>query len=388
MNLLDVAILALAATAIFGGWRIGFLARATSWAGLAAGLVVATLLLTPVLERLRGADETQLLLVTMGMLAGGAMMGQAVGLMVGNRLHLGLPEGNWRNVDRSFGGFAGLIGVAVSVWLLLPAMADVPGWPASQARNSSVGRFVLSVFPDPPDTLEAVRRLLNPDRFPQVFSALQPTPNVGPPPADLALDPAVYDRVVLSVARIEGVACGRLQEGSGFVAGPELVVTNAHVVAGEESTEVHLHDGTVVDATVVYFDPATDLAVLRAPGVGGRPALPIGDADVGDVGVVFGFPGGGSLDPSPFSVARRVDAVGKDLYDEAETRREVFFLASDLAPGDSGAALVDRAGNVVGVAFAVAPDRSSVAYALTVVELQEALGADLSAAADTGRCLR
>jgi S1-C subfamily serine protease len=138
---------------------------------------------------------------------------------------------------------------------------------------------------------------------------------------------------------------------------------------------------------VVAFDPARDLAVLRAPGLGRNP-LPRADIEEGGVGAVFGHPGGGPLAPSPFSIGQQVTATGTDIYDQARTEREVLVLASDLEPGDSGGALVDPQGRVVGVAFAIAPDRPGVAYALDLSELEAILSADLSQPVDSGPCLR
>jgi len=137
---------------------------------------------------------------------------------------------------------------------------------------------------------------------------------------------------------------------------------------------------------VVVFDSDRDLAVLQVPGLG-HPTLPIGDAGAGGTGAVFGYPGGGPLRVSPFQVEEEVEAVGRDLYDTHDTRRQVLVLAADLHPGDSGAALADSAGSVVGVAFAIAPDRPQTAYALTTDELRAVLQTDVTTPADTGPCL-
>ena len=102
---------------------------------------------------------------------------------------------------------------------------------------------------------------------------------------------------------------------------------------------------------------------------------------------VFVHPGGGPLRVVPFSVGDRVTATGTDIYDARKTERDVLILASDLHPGDSGSALVTPAGRVVGVAFAIAPDRPRVAYALAVPELRAVLAGPHGAAVPTGSCL-
>lgn len=370
-----------------GGYRLGLVARVTSWIGMGLGVVVGARVLPPLLRSLEDAGSAQLLFVTLGILFGMAFIGQAMGLLLGSRLHANLPHDSVRSADRTAGAAAGVVGVLVAVWILLPLMADVPGWFAAQARTSAVAAWVDERFPEPPDTVDTLRRLVGDDQFPRVFDALQAAPDLGPPPASSNIPQPIVDAVVPSTVKVEGVACRRIQEGSGFVVGEGLVVTNAHVVAGEPETLVQRSDGSQVRATVVAFDPNRDLAVLRAPDLA-RPALPRGEAEEGDVGAVFGHPGGGALRAAPFEVGREVRATGTDIYDQNRIERQVLVLSAALQPGDSGGALIDPDGAVVGVAFAIAPDRPGVAYALDMAELDALLAGDLSQPVDTGPCLR
>jgi S1-C subfamily serine protease len=386
MNVLDLLLVLFAASAATGGYRLGFLARASSWLGLALGVTLGALLLPEVLPRLEGASDVTIALVAVGTLVGTALIGQALGLFLGARLHAELPEGTARTTDQVAGGVFGVVGVLVALWILLPTLAHVPGWTAEQARSSRIAREVANIFPNPPDTLEALRNIVGDDPFPEVFDAMRPAPDVGATPGDSGLSAAMAATVTNSTVKVEGEACGRIQEGSGFFVTPQLVVTNAHVVAGEDDTDVELAGGDTVDATVVAFDPQRDLAVLRTDDFGIAP-LPLRDAEQGDTGGVFGHPGGGPLEISPFRVSEQVPAVGRNIYDQGQTRREVLVLASQLAPGDSGSALVDPEGRVVGVAFAVAPDKPGVAYALAIEELEAVLAGDLSRPRDTGDCL-
>lgn len=386
MNVLDVVVGISLVGAAVGGYRLGFLARLTSWVGMALGLVVGARALPTVLEWMEDAAPRQLVLVTAGVLLGSSFLGQAAGLWAGARLHVALPVGGARGADRIAGSVAGVLGVLVGLWLLLPLMADVRGWWSQQARTSVIAEVIHERFPEPPDTLAALRRLVGDTAFPRVFEALQPAPDLGPPPAASGLSQELSDQVVTSTVKVEGVACARIQEGSGFVVGPELVATNAHVVAGETETVVERSDGAQVQATVVAFDDDRDLALLHAPGLDRAP-LPLGRAEVGDVGAVFGHPGGGALRLAPFSVGRAVDATGTDIYDRDRVQRRVLILAAQLAPGDSGGALVSPDGRVVGVAFAIAPDDPNVAYALDTSEL-EAVLTDARTPVDTGPCLR
>ena len=150
-------------------------------------LFLAARLLPAAINRVQWTDPTGRLLVATLVLLGGAFLGQAVGMLVGGRLNMIIPIGPLRSVDRVVGALLGLVGIAVAVWVLLPSIAGVAGWPARQARSSSLARFVDRNFPAPPDTLQALRRLVGNNTFPEVFSALEPSLNTGPPPADSGL---------------------------------------------------------------------------------------------------------------------------------------------------------------------------------------------------------
>ena len=189
-----------------------------------------------------------------------------------------------------------------------------------------------------------------------------------------------------STVEVQGVACDRIQEGSGWVAAPGLVVTNAHVVAGERNTRVLTIGGARLRAEIVAFDPDADLAVLSVPALRAAP-LPMASPKVGMVGAVYGHPGGGPLSVIPARIAQSIVAVGTDIYRTSNSRRRVLVLATRLEPGDSGGALVDTAGDVVGVAFATDPGRDNTGYALTSDQVRAVLATAGSTPVPTGSCL-
>lgn len=383
--MLDVLLIGLLVVAAVGGYRLGFVARAASWVGMAAGLLVAARLMPGLLERMgTDAGRLQVVAVAAGVLLAGAAVGQSIGVLVGDRLQLGINSRAARTVDATGGAVAGALGLLVVIWLLIPALADVQGLPAREVRRSRIIAGLTETLPAAPDSTRALRQLLG-DGFPQVFDDLGRSPDVGPPPEASGLSQERAEQVAGSVVKVAGEACGRIQSGTGFAVGDDLVVTNAHVVAGEPTTTVQRQDGSTASAELVAFDPARDLAVLRAPGLA-VPALSIVESEVGQVGAVFGHPGGGPLELSPFEVRQRTRARGSDIYGRPGVDRDVLVLASDLAPGDSGSPLVDPDGDVVGVAFAVAPDRDGVAYALSTDELREALGEVGAERVDAGPC--
>lgn len=389
MDVLDLILVLLAVVAGIGGYRIGFLGRVVSWVGLALGFYLAVRFLPTVIVDLASSSPGVQLTVAILLLVGGAMAGQAAGLVLGSRLHSALPLGRVRQADRVVGAVFGVVGVIAVLWLLIPSVASVPGWPAQVTNGSGIARWVSRNLPTPPDALQVLRRIIGQDA-PQVFSELRPGGSVGAAPSSSPLSGPVTTLVSASTVKVEGQACDRIYEGSGFTIAPDLVVTNAHVVAGESAgnTEVLLPDGRTMHATVIMFDSNRDLALLSIRGLPEAP-LTMAAPNVGQTGAVFGHPEGqDQLAVTPARVAQMEIAVGQDLYDSHTTRRQVLVLAAGLQHGDSGGALVSTSGSVIGVAFAISADQSGTSYALNSSELQAALAEPRSpSGTSTGPCL-
>ena len=387
MNLFDLLIVLVLIASGVGGYRLGFVTRVSSWIGLALGIVVAAWAVPKLMELIEGPDPSSRLVIVGAAFLIIASLGGALGATAGAQLRRAIPFGPARSVDQAGGAVAGVLGALVLVWLLLPAVSAVPGGIAREVRNSSIAQALDEFAPRAPRSLQALRQRVGEANFPQVFDDLRPSPRTGAPPEASVLSAAVQSRVSASTVLVRGTACGRRMEGSGFSAADDVVVTNAHVVAGARNITVMGPNRRVLSAQVQVFDPRRDLAVLTAPGLNQAP-LPLGEADAGDEGAVFGHPRGQvSVAVHPARIEDERTAVGRDLYNQSQTERRVFFLAASLAPGDSGGPLVDADGTVVGVAFAIAPDQPSTAYALTDEELRPVLALPRRGAVSTGPCV-
>jgi len=386
VNLLDAVLVLVVLAAVVGGYRLGFTTRVLSWVGLAVGLVVGIRLLPWVVRQGGGADHGQVVILALAVVVVAAALGQTIGFWLAGRLTPRARGGAAARTDQVLGGLAGLVGVVAVAWVILPVLNQTPGWPSQLAGGSTLASAVSDHLPQAPDVSAALRSLVGQDNFPKVFDALQPALDVGTPPAATGLSDATARTVARSVVKVEGPACNRIQDGTGWVVADGLVVTNAHVVAGEGSTDVERDDGRRLSARVVAFDPERDLALLQVPKLN-RPALPRRPATTNDSGGVFGHPGGLPLRIAPFRVARTITATGSDIYDAQPTRRQVLELAAALRPGDSGSALVDPAGEVVGTAFAISTDRAGVAYALANSELDAVMAAPHDQPVATGSCI-
>jgi S1-C subfamily serine protease len=385
VNALDVVLVVLAVLAAVGGWRLGFLTRALGWAGAALGLFVGLRAVPALLGRLDLSSDTAVVLLGLAGFLFLISLGQGIGIAIGSRFRPRATAGVLHSVDALGGAVLGIVGVAVLAWLVLPVMAGAQGWSASLTRNSTVARVALDQLPRPPRQLLELERQLAGGRFPQLFADLRPAPELPAPPVDSPVDEALLRSAASSSVRVEGDACRSVQSGSGFVVAPGLVATNAHVVAGTERVRLTGPTGETAGGVVVAFDPGVDLALVRTDL--DRPPLPLAEPVRGDRGLVLGFPGGGPFDPSSFEVGELLEARGFDIYDTTQVRRRLLVLAADLAPGDSGSAVLRADGSVVGVAVAIAPDRPGVAYALDPDQLRPLL-ASAGRPVSTGGCLR
>ena len=205
-------------------------------------------------------------------------------------------------------------------------------------------------------------------------------PDPGPPPNSDGLSADVRQDVARSTVRVTGIACGITTEGSGFAVGRELIATNAHVLVGLGTPTIELGDGRSLDGEIIAFNAIDDLALIRARGADFEP-LRLGPAEDGTVGAVFGWEPGPTVDPTPFRIDRPVTVRIEAVASDERIERRSWLLAARIEAGDSGAALIDPTGTVVGVAYATTTRGSSVAYAVRAERLEaliaEGLDADL-----------
>ena len=294
-----------------------------------------------------------------------------------------------------------MLGVGVAVLVLLLSVwivAAVVGSPNSRftsldaaVARSDILHSIDGVLPQAPSIFNDLQTFLNDQGFPQVFSTLTPpsTPAVSTPTS--AQTKALADPAVFSTVKILGTACSSEQEGSGFVVGPGLVATNAHVVAGESSGNTQVLLGTsAYNATPVLFDPDFDLAILRTDAPLG-PALAISANLVprGTQAAILGYPEDGGLTIGSAGVTEEVTAIGKDIYNNGSVTRGVYALDASVLPGNSGGPLVAAGGQVIGVVFSRSTVYQDVGYALTspgvLTRVQEA--ERHHSAVSTGPCI-
>jgi S1-C subfamily serine protease len=390
VNLLDLVLLALIALAAFTGFRRGAVLQLLTYGGLIAGLVVGAVV-APTFASFSEDPSTQAAIAA-GTLLLFAGLGDVAGWVVGSRVRAATRSSRFSPADSAIGSVVAVVAVLLCTWFITLNLVNGPiPELANEIRGSTVVQALGDTLPEPPSMLAEVRRFLNRFNFPEVFTGFPPAPAgpVRPPTAEQARH--AFRGARDSTVRIVGQACGRIQEGSGFVVAPDYVLTNAHVVAGVRAPRVQEQNGAEQAGTVVLFDPAIDVAMLRTAESPG-PALHLGQTDVdrGARGAVVGYPGGGDLTGKAAAVRGTINAVGRDIYGNGTVTREVYELQSVIRPGNSGGPFVLVDGEVAGLVFAASTTDPEIGYALTSTEVlpdvRRAIGS--TTPASTGTCVR
>ena len=345
MTAIDWIIVAFTVLMGVWGYAQGLLVGALSLAGFAGGGFLGSRLGPLLLEDGSRSPYAPVFALVGAFLIGGILASvlETVGFQLRRRLRggLGVVDGILGSVLLACAG----LGVA---WLIGAIALQTPG--AREFRRDIQRSAILSrlneTFP-PRSILNALARF---DAFPSIEG---PAPEVAPPTSKIARDPDVR-RASQSTVKVLGTACGLGVEGSGWIAGDGIVVTNAHVVAGQDDTTVQLAgEGPRHDADAIWFDSRNDLAILRSSGLSGvRPLALNEDAKVGTSAAVVGYPGNGPLTIRPARLGATSTVISQDSYGRGPVRRMVTALRGTVKSGNSGGPLLDGRGRVLATVFA------------------------------------
>lgn len=347
MTTVDWIILGFALLMAVWGYAQGLIVGGMSLVGFVAGGFLGSRLSPMLLSEGSRSPYGPLFALMGALLVGGVL---AAGLEVlGFRLR-GRLGGKLGALDGLGGALlVAAIGLGL-VWLAGAVALNTPG--ARQLREpiqrSSILQRLNATLPPSGPLLKTLARF---DPFPGLRG---PRPEVRPPDPAIARDPQVR-AARRSVVRVLGTACGLGVQGSGWVAGGGLVVTNAHVVAGQEDTTVQLEGkGERLDAQAVHYDAKNDLAILRVPATEGVPALRLdAAARPGTAAAILGFPGNGDYTVAAGRLAETRSFRTQDAYGRGRISRRVTLVRGSVLPGDSGGPVVDAEGEVVTTTFAV-----------------------------------
>lgn len=345
---LDWIIVAFTLLMALWGYMQGLIVGALSLAGFAAGALVGSRLAPLLLQDGSHSPYAPLAALIGALLIGGVLASflEVLGFHLRRRLGGGLE------VLDGLGGsvLVACVGLGLA-WILGAVALNTPG--ARELREpiqrSAILRELNAALPPSGPLLKALARF---DPFPRIEG---PDPGVRAPNSAIARDPQVR-AAGRSVVKVLGTACGLGVQGSGWVAADGVVVTNAHVVAGQDDTTVQLGgEGPRHDADAIWFDPQNDLAILRSSGISGVPALGLDvNAEPGTAAAVLGYPQNGPFDVAPARLGQTSSVLSQDAYGRGPVRRRITSLRGTVRSGNSGGPVVDGRGRVLTTIFAAA----------------------------------
>ncbi len=378
MTVLDWGIVAFTLALALWGYRQGLIVGTLTLFGFALGAFAGSRIGPLVLNQ--GSESPYApLCAALGALLVGALVAVTLeSLALGLRARL--VRGKGLHLADGAGGAALIASVALGlVWVFGAVALHAPGTAQLRAdvQRSLILRSLNEVLPPSGPILRALNRV---DPAPSIVGPATP---VAAPDAAIVADPDVT-AAASSVVRVLGTACGLGVEGSGWIAAPGLVVTNAHVIAGEEDTTVTIQGGASLEATPVHFDVENDLALLRIDAQ--LPQLLIAaDPQSGTAAAVLGYPENGPFAAAPARLGETRETLSEDSYGRGPISRSIVSLRGSVRSGNSGGPLVDARGRVLGTVFAATTSGAPGGFAIPNQVVSGALRT-ADAQVDTGPC--
>jgi S1-C subfamily serine protease len=346
MSALDWVIVGFTVLLAFYGYVQGFIVGALSLAGFAVGAFLGTRLAPLLLSHGAHSPYAPLLGLLGALLAGGVFASGLEGL--GTRVRSALRLPGLRAVDGLLGAvLTACVGLGIA-WIIGAVALDATGSRPlrTDIQGSTILRALDQILPPSGPILDALARF---DPLPSVHG---PSASVAAPNRRI-LASAGVQAARHSVVRVFGTACGLGVEGSGWVVAPGLVITNAHVVAGESDTQIQIDGvGPGHAARVLVFDPHNDVAVLQVPGLSLRPLPVAAHPQSGTSTAILGYPLDGAFDAEPGRLGQTETVQTQNAYGQGHVLRTITALRGKVRPGNSGGPMVDGHGQVEATVFA------------------------------------
>ena len=357
MNWVDVLIVAFAIVAGIRGWFQGAIEQVLGWIGLIAGFYVGIAIAPSLSTKITHSSSRPIIALIIVVVA--AVVGQFAGHLLGSTIRRTVKMVKLGLVDSIAGVVVGVAGALITIWLVAALLVST-SWSsaASGIQGSRIIKALDSALPTVPSAEARLQSLLRNANFPSVFTSIvSPTiPFSGSVPklGKNTLSPNSPNQVL----KVLAMGCSGIHQGTGFFAGPHLLVTNAHVVAGATSVMV---DGA--RAQVAFFDPVNDIAVLRVAmnpvPLKFAPSVP----SSGQHAEVIGFPLDGGRTISPSVISGEISSESRDIYSKQTFTRTVLVVYSNIELGNSGSPVLVH-GDVAGVVFSKSLSQSETAYAI------------------------
>jgi S1-C subfamily serine protease len=365
-NWIDLVILLLLAGAVYYGRRLGFLTVTGTIVGFFAGLLVGGALfphLIPLHDRtIRTIINGNLVLCT-------AIYGAVKGNDFGRRGHRKLLPGVIRRFETLSGSLVIIASVLALAWLLAAMVGRLPFAGLSNSVDDAL--IIQSLdrhLPPAPAVFASFNHEVSGNNSPLLFENQPSAPGaaVGGSAAQVFPPP-----VPSSTVRITSFGCGGIVSGSGFVVAPELVMTNAHVVAGVKRPIIKAA-GRSYEGVPVFFDQNLDVAILRVRQINLPPVSFDTRDNTGESVLTAGYPNGNFSERAGVLRSNFI-LYGRNIYDIGVIGRDIYEIQVQSDEGSSGSPVLSGSGKVVGMLFAKSEIVDGYSYALTAKSLQPSL---------------
>ena len=374
--MLDLILIVIVIAFAVSGYRQGFIVGVLSFLGFVGGALLGAEF-GPAISRALVGGQTQQDIIAVVLLVSFAVIGQFIASSIGAAMRSTVTWRSATALDSAGGSVVSMISVLLIAWVVGSVLNGSPFPVVDQQVNNSLALQTLDKFmPTPAKTMFSdFRRLLAENStYAQVFSGIGAERILAiPAPDQDVLNSAGFRAAANRVVRIQGIApsCQRQIEGSGFVISPNHIMTNAHVVAGVTQHQTVTAGDRTLDATVVFYDPQVDVAVLYVPGLNLSPLHFAGQANPGASAVVAGYPlDAMRLHAAPARIGGIQNAQGPNIYQTATVTRQIYEIRAVVESGNSGGPLLASDGTVYGVVFAAAVGVDDTGFALTAAQVR------------------
>jgi len=342
VNALDFGIIVVLAMFFFMRSNMSFVYLLLGSGGWFTGYFLGTALAPVAVNHV--SSELKKGIVSLILIFGLALLLGLVGLLVGRKLKMKVIVSRFSAVDRLLAWPYKIFTAILGIILLSQTLVYVPVLGLQfEAQGSTLLMSANKLSPSTP--LENLARKISPYQFRKLHLAYDPDPLTYNNIKGAGEFQSVVDSVADSVVKISGINCVNRGFGSGFVAAPNIVVTNAHVISGASSVYISDHEG-VYPATPLVIDNSYDIAVLYSRFIGTEPiALSASRTSPGDKGISLGYPRGGDLRMAQGVVTGRAYRSSHNKLGASNT----LTLSATLGEGSSGGPTLNLNGEVIGV---------------------------------------
>jgi S1-C subfamily serine protease len=373
LNWIDLIIVLSLAISVWAGLKIGFLTQFFTIPAFFVTLFLAGWLFPHLLPVHNPGLKT---IINVSLVLSLATYAAFKAFDLGQNIHWSFRLGklrknqNFKKAEKYLGIIPAVAASLVLVWLLGVAIGRLPFEGLSNSVNDSWAvQHLTRALPPVPSVFATFDRQIDPNDQPAVSAGPKPTANFNYSEADFQ---AAKSKASESVVRITSFGCGGVVGGSGFVASPGVVMTNAHVIAGVKRPIIK-YGGNSYEGTPILFDAGLDLAILKVRGLK-APVLPLSKnkVSIGSTVAVLGFPGG-NYQAAAGIIRDDLLVDSQNVYGTGTFARQTYGIQAQTAKGGSGGPVVVQDGSAVGMIFSKSTASDDYAYALTASYLVDSL---------------